>query len=44
MGNVEQNCGYVHKLTTKTHQFEALPFIQINVGEFQVINWFLVQL
>jgi hypothetical protein len=28
----------------KHTQFEALPFIQINVDEFQVINWFLVQL
>jgi hypothetical protein len=28
----------------KHTQFEALSFIQINVDEFQVINWFLVQL
>ncbi len=28
----------------KHTQFEALPIVQINVGEFQVINWFLVQL
>jgi len=44
MGNVEQNVVMPISSQPKHTQFEALPFIPINVGEFQVINWFLIQL